>query len=76
MVNLKSYYDSRVLELGEEQLLEQVGHTEYGKAISANQFHKLTEELNSLLDLNSHDVMLDLACGNGVISKLMAQNCR
>lgn len=75
MVDLKTYYDSRAAKFGDDQQLEQVGHTELGKAISNSQLDQLVEELISLLKLTDRDALLDLACGNGVITRRLATVC-
>lgn len=52
----------------QEDLLFQVGKTVRGKVISKEQLALDVLELNKNLNLNANDRLLDLCCGNGVIS--------
>ncbi len=75
MVNIERYYDGRAGEYGDEKLLEQVGHTENGRAISDSELSILLAELRAFLDLKEEDRLLDLGCGNGVISEKLSHHC-
>jgi len=49
-------------------LLYQVGKTVHKKVIHEDQFQILTQEILDNLDVNKDDNVLDLCCGNGVIT--------
>ena len=72
MANLEKYYDARAVNLGEQEFLKQVGHTEGGQPITQVQFDRMVLQLHELLDLCSGDRLLDLCCGNGVITRQLA----
>ena len=75
MAELKDFYDARVSPSDARNFLKQVGHTEYGQPISAQQFDGMTGQLHDLLDLQPDDRLLDLACGNGVVTARLARDC-
>ena len=75
MNDLQAYYNARVKRVGEDNQLEQVGHTIAGQAISSEQFSTLTRDMISLLQLSKTDTLLDLGCGNGVITAKLAEVC-
>ncbi len=76
MADLKSFYDKRVKSLNQNALLEQVGHTVNGQAISQNEFKIIIEDIRNGLQLKAKDKLLDLCCGNGVITKEFSKNCK
>lgn len=53
----------------------QVGKTVNGKPISQQQFSAIILDIRDRLELNDADVVLDLCCGNGLISHQIAQYC-
>jgi SAM-dependent methyltransferase len=71
---LEQYYDARVSGLNERDFLEQVGHTEGGLAISEQQFGQMVTQLITLLDPRPNDRLLDLCCGNGIITQVIGSN--
>jgi hypothetical protein len=63
----------RVCEIRSEQdLLYQVGKTVGGKVISDEQFSALADSIRQGLSLSQEDVVLDLCCGNGVLTKQLS----
>lgn len=72
MDHLERYYDARASDLQENDFLKQVGHTEGGNAIGPEQYHLMVQQLRDLLKPNSDDRLLDLCCGNGVITADLA----
>lgn len=70
---LKDFYDRRVTCGKETEFLKQVGHTECGQAITPQQFDRMVHQLHELLDLRNDDRLLDLCCGNGVITAQLAR---
>ena len=72
MVDLKHYYDSRVDSLSPHEHLKQVGHTVGGQVISEADFTAMINDIVEILDLSREDVLLELCCGNGVITKKLS----
>lgn len=58
------------------QLFGQVGKTVGGVAISEAQFGSLVDDVIRALDLQESDTVLDLCCGNGLITRELASRCR
>lgn len=76
MVDLKEFYNNRVNSLKDTEHLRHVGHTQNGKAISQNALENLLKTIAQQLDLTSNDHLLDLCCGNGLITKDLSRNCK
>ncbi|MGB2985695.1 MAG: class I SAM-dependent methyltransferase, partial [Phycisphaerae bacterium] len=55
---------------------KQVGKSVNGRPISRAQFRAVISDVERLLGLNRDDVVLDLCCGNGVITSELAVRCR
>lgn len=72
--NWKSFWQQyRLLDIkSNEDLLYQVGKTIGGNVISEENFEILVNEVVEQLGLTSADNLLDLCCGNGVLTKAMA----
>lgn len=70
---LVKYYEERAATAAAEDFLSPVGHTLGGKPISNEQFEIMVAELCGLLDLQPNDRVLDLCCGNGVITQHFAR---
>jgi cyclopropane fatty-acyl-phospholipid synthase-like methyltransferase len=70
MKNWKSFFQNyRLIDIkNDEDLLYQVGFTVKSKPISKNQFQIIIESINKELQMNEDDVLLDLCCGNGIIT--------
>ncbi|TYA56640.1 class I SAM-dependent methyltransferase [Formosa maritima] len=70
MKNWKTFWQNyRVIEIkSQNDLLYQVGKTVGGSVISEEQFKEDINEIIVNLDLKKDDVILDLCCGNGVLS--------
>jgi SAM-dependent methyltransferase len=60
--------------LTEEDLYKQVGLTIGKKPIGKDLFEKIVNHIRFLLDLSRKDELLDLCCGNGLISYELAEN--
>lgn len=75
MINLEDYYDGRVETLSKNDYLTQVGHTVSGKPISEDQLKGIYDEIINQLNLSKNDTLLDLCCGNGLITKRLAAHC-
>ena len=54
----------------------QVGKTYQGKPITAQILGEIIENIKTKLQLVPEDILLDLCCGNGLISKIIAADCK
>lgn len=68
------YWNSAPL-INNEDLFYQVGKTINGKPISDSQLDFIVREIHNKLELNKQDRVLDLCCGNGVITHRIARYC-
>jgi 2-polyprenyl-3-methyl-5-hydroxy-6-metoxy-1,4-benzoquinol methylase len=59
-------------KFGEKEFLKQVGKSVGGKEIGREQFNALIESLITNLDVQKSDSVLDLCCGNGLITGKIA----
>jgi len=78
MTNWKDFFNTyRLVNIkGDGDLLYQVGITVGGKPISAPQFNAIVDSIKNGLQLVTDDVVLDLCCGNGVITHELAKVAR
>jgi SAM-dependent methyltransferase len=74
MVTVKDIYRDQAL--GSENPLVQVGHTLGGKPISPAQFDAMVGQIEAALDLKPDDLLLDMCCGNGLITSRLAPKVR
>jgi 2-polyprenyl-3-methyl-5-hydroxy-6-metoxy-1,4-benzoquinol methylase len=58
------------------EFMRQVGKTYRGQPISRNQLNMIVEDVVRKLNLQKDDVVLDLCCGNGLITSAIAKKCR
>lgn len=56
-------------------LLGQVGKTVAGVPISAEQVEAILGDITAALDLGPSDRVLDLCCGNGLLTRALARRC-
>ncbi|MEO8166257.1 MAG: class I SAM-dependent methyltransferase [Betaproteobacteria bacterium] len=75
-MNWKEYWTTQPRSVAETEFARQVGHTIGGRPYSDEQFEPMTAGLIALLDLRSTDVLLDLCCGNGLLTSRLATGCR
>lgn len=75
MLKMKNYweqhYDSNSQQF-DGLLLKQVGKTINGQEISETQFKLVVKNVVNNLHLNSNDSIIDLCCGNGLITRQLA----
>ncbi len=72
----QTFWNDHPAAAGETEFLVQVGHTIDGKPYDAAQFAGMVNQVRHGLDLGADDSLLDLCCGNGVITRHLAQHCR
>jgi cyclopropane fatty-acyl-phospholipid synthase-like methyltransferase len=61
---------------GENMFLEQVGKTVNGLPISDEEFETIVHNIIATLDLDANDSVLDLCCGNGLITRVLSEHCK
>lgn len=71
----KKFWQEYPATAGETEFLRQVGHTIGGEPYSAEVFEAMVESIRQGLRLGPDDVLLDLCCGNGVITVELARSC-
>lgn len=76
MHDWKKFWESYPRRADENDYLKQVGRTVNGKPVSALQFRTILNDIFDLLEPDRNDVVLDLCCGNGLITKEVAKKCR
>ena len=76
MTNWAEYWASSIKIFGKTEYLEQVGHVFKGLPYSDSQFELMVSNISQLLSLDEEDELLDLCCGNGVITHKLAEKCK
>jgi 2-polyprenyl-3-methyl-5-hydroxy-6-metoxy-1,4-benzoquinol methylase len=69
------YWNENPKQYGETEFLKQVGKTVGGIPISDALVARITAEIVERLSLSEQDRVLDLCCGNGVISSRVSHQC-
>ena len=72
----KSYWNQFPNQFAKEEFLKQVGKTVQGHPISEAQVSTLISDFAQKLELVSDDLVLDLCCGNGLITSIIASKCK
>ena len=67
--SVKRYYSERVKKNSRTDFLWQVGKTINGKDVSDEQLELIVKTIIDQLDLSGKDKVLDLGCGNGLLTK-------
>jgi ubiquinone/menaquinone biosynthesis C-methylase UbiE len=57
-------------------LLYQVGKTVGAKVITENQLKQMISDIDKRLELNPYDNIMDLCCGNGILTYLLAEKVK
>lgn len=71
MDDIEQYYSQRVAQ--SQDLFWQVGKTVNGQPVGTEQLNLIVDSINSALDLNSQDIVLDIGCGNGLVTRKIAE---
>lgn len=74
-MNWNKYWQENYI-LGEQNPHKQVGRTLKGKIISIENWDRSVDEIIKNINLNDKHVVLDLCCGNGLLSKEIAPKCK
>ena len=75
MTDWLSYWNAQPLQADERDFLRQVGKTVNGVPVAWEEVDLIVEALRSGLQLNASDTVLDLCCGNGLITRRVAGAC-
>jgi SAM-dependent methyltransferase len=72
----KSDYKEYPKTLAADDFWGQVRRTVHGKAVSKEQIRMIVCAIQEHLDFQREDTVLDLACGNGALSRYLFDSCR
>ena len=72
---LKDFWQNYPIGLPETEFFKQVQRTIDGKPISSAQFESILLSIRSNLTLKRNDTLIDICCGNGIITKALANDC-
>lgn len=72
--SVKKYYSDRVKKNSRTDFLWQVGKTVNGEEVSCEQLELIVNNIVKRLDLSAKDVVLDMGCGNGLLTKEVAKH--
>ena len=72
----EDYWDSFPRKSGRDEFLRQVGKTVHGQPISAEQLELLVADIIQKLNIKASDQVLDLCCGNGLVTSFVAGKCK
>ena len=75
-MNWKDFWSKFPDQFAKDDFVKQVGKTVEGQPISNEQLNQLITDVVQKLDLKDNDVVLDLCCGNGLITFAVAQKCQ
>jgi len=70
----KFWHDKNRMEERDPQ--KQIGRTLEGIPVSKVNWDKIVEYITKLLKINNEQVILDLCCGNGLLTKKLAAQCK
>ncbi|MHA1757629.1 MAG: class I SAM-dependent methyltransferase [Promethearchaeota archaeon] len=76
MPDWKIFFEDYVKKRKNKDLLTQVGKTVGGVPIKNKQFEALILDISEKLNLNKNDILLDLCCGNGVVTEKFSEKCK
>lgn len=76
MKDWQHFWNTRPAEIAETEFLKQVGKTVGGTPISKERFEALVSGVIQRLCIQPQDKVLDLCCGNGLITARIASKCK
>lgn len=71
----KDYFTQRPTLFNETEFLKQVHKTVSGQPITAAQFNAQISDIKNALEINNNDFVLDMCCGNGIITIEISKEC-
>jgi len=75
MFNWEKYWNALPKEVAETEFLQQVGRTVNGQPIPLASVDIIADDIVSRLELNHDDYLLDMCCGNGLITARLSPCC-
>ena len=72
----RAYWSSVGQRAGSDELFAQVDRTVSGRAVSSSELQLIVEAVVDGIRLAGPDTLLDLCCGNGLITKQFALHCQ
>jgi cyclopropane fatty-acyl-phospholipid synthase-like methyltransferase len=76
LVDWKSFWDRFPNKFARNEFLKQTGKTLHGQPISSEQLNTLVSDVVQKLKLQDIDRVMDLCCGNGLITSAIAKKCQ
>jgi SAM-dependent methyltransferase len=71
----KKYWNETPNKFGETEFLRQLGKTVSGIPITPEQFSAQLADIRKALNINTNDLILDMCCGNGIITAQLSKVC-
>jgi 2-polyprenyl-3-methyl-5-hydroxy-6-metoxy-1,4-benzoquinol methylase len=71
----KKHFNQHAILYEETEFLKQVQKTVAGQPISPAQFEALISDIRNALDMSNDDFILDMCCGNGIITAEVSKVC-
>jgi len=75
VIDQYKYWNTFPGQIDESDFLRQVGRTVNGKPISRSSINLIVKDILFKLDIKITDCLLDLCCGNGLITAQLASHC-
>lgn len=72
----KDYWNQYPGNFAETEFFKQVGKTVAGQPVTPVQFMARISDINRAININSDDMVLDMCCGNGLITTEIAEFCK
>jgi SAM-dependent methyltransferase len=70
----RNHFDRRAIQYS-DSVLKQVGRTVQGREVEEKMIDLIVEDIRHHLDINKSDSVLDLCCGNGLLTDILAEQC-
>ncbi len=74
-MNWEQYWNQYPSSFKETQFYEQVGQTICGKPISSDHLNTIVDDIKNALNITRNDVILDMCCGNGLLTWEISKFC-
>lgn len=75
MTDWEAFWNEYPTKVADQDLFAQVAHTVGGKAYSPEQFQQMIDTIRAGLELGKRDRLLDVCCGNGMVTKELSVHC-
>jgi len=75
MTDWERYWNEEPKKFAEKDFLKQVGKTENGHSVQKESVDRIVHQLLDGLDMTEDDIVLDLCCGNGLITHRVSRHC-